>query len=64
MDRGTWQATFHRVAKSQTRLSTHMNTEVHVSFQISAFGFFGYVPRSRIAGSYGNSSFSLVFFFF
>jgi len=23
MDRGAWQTTFHRVAKDQTRLSTH-----------------------------------------
>ena len=29
---------------------------VHVSFQISGF-FFRYIPRSRIAGSYGSSQF-------
>ena len=28
-----------------------MNTGVHVSFQISVFVFFGYIPRSGIAGS-------------
>ena len=28
-----------------------MNIGVHVSFQISVFVFFGYVPRSGIAGS-------------
>ena len=27
-----------------------LNTEVHVSFQMSGFGFFGYIPRSGIAG--------------
>ena len=32
-----------------------MNIGVHVSFQISAFIFFRYIPRSGIAGSYGNS---------
>ena len=28
MDRGTWRATVHRVAKSQTRLSTHEHMHV------------------------------------
>ena len=28
MDRGTWRATVHRVAKSQTRLSTHAHMHV------------------------------------
>ena len=38
-----------------------MNTGVHVSFQISVFVlFFGYIPRSGIAGSYGNSIFSFL----
>ena len=32
----------------------------HVSFRISAFYFSGYIPRSGIAGSYGNSVFKLV----
>ena len=32
-----------------------MNIGVHVSFQIRVFVFFNYIPRSRIAGSYGNS---------
>ena len=31
-----------------------MNFEVLVSFQISVFIFFGYIPRSGIAGSYGK----------
>ena len=35
--------------------SAAMNIGVHVSFQIRVF--FGYMPRSGIAGSYGNSSF-------
>ena len=30
--------------------SDAMNIEVHLSFQISVFGFFGYMLRSRIAG--------------
>ena len=29
MDRGAWQATVHTVAKSQTRLSTHVWTAAH-----------------------------------
>ena len=35
--------------------SAAMNIEVHVSFQISVFNFSGYMARSGIAGSYGNS---------
>ena len=35
-----------------------MNTGVHVSFQISVFVFFRYIPRSGIAESYGSSIFS------
>ena len=35
--------------------SAAMNIGVHVSFQIRVFS--GYTPRSRIAGSYGNSTF-------
>ena len=38
--------------------SASMKTEVHVSFWIMVF--FGYMPRSGIAGSYGNSIFSLL----
>ena len=37
--------------------SATMNIGVRVSFQIRAFIFSGYMPRSGIAGSYGNSSF-------
>ena len=40
--------------------SAAVNTEVHVSFQISGFSSFGYIPRSGIAGSYGNSIFSFL----
>ena len=43
---------FHILA---TVNSTAMNIGVHVSFQISVFVFFRYIPRSGIAGSYGNS---------
>ena len=35
-----------------------MNTGVHVSFQIMFFS--GYMPRSGIAGSYGNYIFSFI----
>ena len=37
-----------------------MNVGVLVSFQISVFVFFRYIPRSRIAGSYGSSVFSFL----
>ena len=37
--------------------SAAMNIGVHVSFRISVFIFFRYIPRSKIAGSYGSSSF-------
>ena len=35
-----------------------MNIGMHVSFQTSVFIFFGYIPRSGIARSYGSSIFS------
>ena len=38
--------------------SAAMNTGVHVSFQIIVLP--GYMPRSGIAGSYGNSIFSFL----
>ena len=38
-----------------------MNIGVHVSFQVSvSVYFFGYIPRSGIAGSYSNSIFSFL----
>ena len=37
--------------------SAAMNIGVPVSFQISAFVFFGYIPRSGIPGSYCSSIF-------
>ena len=40
--------------------SAAMNIGVHVSFQISVFVFFRYIPRSGIAGSYGSSIFSFL----
>ena len=38
--------------------SAAVNIGVHVSFQIRVFVFSGYMFRSGIAGSYGNSTFS------
>ena len=38
-----------------------MNIGVHVSFQITVFVFFEYVPRSGSAGSYGSSIFNFWF---
>ena len=38
--------------------SAAMNIGVHVSFQVGVFS--GYMPRSGIARSYGNSSFSVL----
>ena len=40
--------------------SAPMNTGVHVSFQISVFIFYGYIPSSGIAGSHGSSIFSFL----
>ena len=40
--------------------SAAVNIGVHVSFQIRGFVFSGYMPRSVIAGSYGNSIFSFL----
>ena len=37
-----------------------MNIGVHVPFHIRVFVFSGYMPRSGIAGSYGNSIFSFL----
>ena len=38
--------------------SAVMNTGVHVSFQTMFFS--GYMPRNKVAGSYGSSSFSFL----
>ena len=40
--------------------SAAMNNGVHISFQSSVFFFSGHIPRSGIAGSYGNSIFSFL----
>ena len=40
--------------------SAAVNIGVHVSLQIRVFVFSRYTPRSRIAGSYGNSIFSFL----
>ena len=40
--------------------NTAVNTGVHVSFQISVFGFFEYIPKSETAGSYGSFNFSFL----
>ena len=36
-----------------------MNTNMHTSFQVAVFVFSRYMPRCRIAGSYGNYIFNL-----
>ena len=71
-DGGAWWAAVYGVAQSRTRLKrlsssnssvfqlilNPMNTGVRVSFQISVFS--GYVPRSEVSPSHGNSSFSFL----
>ena len=37
-----------------------MNITVHVSFRVRIFVFFGYLPRSGIAGSHGSSIFTFL----
>ena len=37
-----------------------MNIGMHISFQINVFLFFGYIPRSGIARSYGSYTFSFL----
>ena len=37
-----------------------VNFGVHASFQTSVLGFFGYIQRSEIAESYGNSLFNFL----
>ena len=61
MDREAWHAAVHGAAESDTteRLNnSNRNIKMHVSFQISIFVFPGYIPRSGIAGSHGDSVFS------
>ena len=40
--------------------SAAINIGVHISFWVSIFVFSGYMPRSGIAGSYGNPIFSFL----
>jgi hypothetical protein len=40
--------------------SAAINTNVHIPLLYADFGFFGYIPRSGIAGSYGSSIFSFL----
>ena len=48
---------FHILA---TVNSAAMNIGVHISSRINVFVFFGYIPKSGIAGSYGSSIFSFL----
>ena len=43
--------------------SAAMNIEVHVSFLIKVFVFSGYISRSGIAGSYGNSIYLYIYIY-
>ena len=48
---------FHNVARIKNAV---MHMEVHISFQISVFIFYGYIPRNGTAGSYDSSIFSFL----
>ena len=48
---------FHVLA---TVYKAAVNIGVHLSFQVNAFLFFGYIPKSEIDGSYGNHVFSFL----
>lgn len=37
-----------------------MNIDVQISAQITPFSYFGYIPNSRFAGSYGNFVFNFL----
>ena len=45
---------FHTLAIAN---NAALSTGVHESFQVSVFGFLGYIPRSGIPGPYGSSVF-------
>ena len=59
-DKEPWCAAVHGVTKSQTWLRdcTELSIGVHVSFWIRIFS--GYMSTRGIAGSYGNSMFSVL----
>ena len=53
MDRGAWWAIVHRVAKSQTWLSTHTHTHTHVHTHTSDPEFSAFTTQDRLlAGTF------------
>ena len=48
---------FHNVARIKNAV---MHMEVHISFQVSIFILFGWIPKSGIAGSCGSSIFNFL----
>ena len=51
---------FHILAVMNNAMTIAVNIQVHVSFQISIFVFFGCILRNGITGSYGSSTFSFL----
>ena len=55
LDRGAWWATVHGVKKSQTRLSTHIQTHRHTQNKLTVVtGRFCCVQMSALRHSYRN----------